>query len=522
MKDAFIRAFGAFGLTLFLFGAVAGVFDLSGVFSWAVYSQLALGLALILTYLIVHSKDVWRTLASNQETLFGGIGGLFFLFILIGVNVFAHSEFGERRFDTTANKVHSLSQETKQIIRNLQSPVEVISFVTAPNVRIGLRNVMKNYRAESNQLTFRELDPDHEPKLLQRFEAQPNTIVFYNPEREHHSVLPANRFSEHELTLGIHRVASGETSIVYFLTGQGEPDTEDQGNLGLLFARVFMEREGYVVRQLDLNQERRVPEDAELVLAIGATSPVSETVSDALRVYLNQGGRMILAVQPIIAPTQDAILETGYEDLLQDFGLAIEPGIILEEAYNQGRFQLIPSALGAELASHPILEKMSEQQDVMFPLRLAQPIRKLETDDQIQSVALISTTAQSILSRDIKELLTQQSSITDERGPFSLMQLATKTSETDRLARLLVVGNASYIMNRDIARPHFRDLVMNSLNYMTDQEKSLHIRPRSFRTSTLEITESQHRRAYFASLFVFPQIIILFGLGVWAIRRSRQ
>lgn len=520
-KSILLRALGSFGLVLVIFGCIAWLIAAEGLFLWSAYVQLFLGLAMLLVYLWNFSRSFVEGLKSNQEGALGILGGVFFVFALIGLNVAAHSEWGETRFDLTTNKIHSLSSESETIVQAIDSPIQIMSFATQAQLKPQVKRVVDRYRSINPRIEFEEYDPNLEPALLQRFSAVENQVVVFNPERENHVLLSSDQISEQGFTMALYRVAAGSTPIVYFLQGNGEAELEDQGAGGLFVAKALMEREGYQVKALSLRDQQSIPADAEAVVLWGSTKAFPSAYNEILSRYLNQGGKLVVGLNPIYSTSMDRILSFGIEKLLSDYGVQVRPAVIAQQIRDRsGRNQYVWQSFGVEFADHPITSIFQEAGNAFVQFNFALPLQ-FRPKDGLNHVALVRTNANTRLMTDVGALLRGQAPTGDESGPFALAQLVQKKITEDSSAELIVFGNASFLTTSEIESGFNRDLFLNSLDHLTGREKTQFIRPRFFQSSTLDMSEDQKAATYYASLFLFPQIIILFGLGVWTYRRSR-
>jgi hypothetical protein len=519
MKSIFLRASGSFGAVLLLFGIIGWLIAGAGALLWASYFQMILGLALIGTYLWFFAKEGLKRVSSNQESIYGVMGGLLFAFVLAGLNVAAHSEFGERRFDTTSQKIHSLSDESRQILRNIEVPIEVKSFVVHPQIKPQIKRLMDRYRSENPLIQFEEIDPNIDPRILQRFQATENQVVIHNPERDSSALLSVDQFNEQGMSMAFYRVAAGDTPVVYFLQGNGEADLQDEGASGLLVAKHLMEREGYQVRPLFLAESLQIPEDAEALVLWGPSKTSPPLYQELLAPYLKNGGRLILGLNPVYNSRLDRLLPTGLEEILKSYGVEVPKAFVAQEIRNRdGQSQYLWQAFGVKFSQHPITQVFDETENVFFQFNFGFPLRFNSKDDNLQSVSLVSTNAQTRLITDIASLLRGNLVVTNEAGPFDLVRIVERNEE----GQLLVFGNSSFLSTAEIDRNYHGDLFLNGLDHLTQRERTQFIRPRFFKSSTLEMTESQKSGVQFASLFLFPQLIILFGLGVWTFRRARR
>ena len=111
----------------------------------------------------------------------------------------------------------------------------------------------------------------------------------------------------------------------------------------------------------------------------------------------------------------------------------------------------------------------------------------------------------------------------DRRGPVPLAAVAqAKDSAADgrRDLRLAVFGSSSFPTDRAYRiYPFNRNLTMNTLAWLTSEEKKITIRPRFRAASLLRLDESQLKFITFFSSDILPLLILALGITIWQVRR---
>jgi len=74
-----------------------------------------------------------------------------------------------KRFDLTAEKLHSLSPQTLKILKSLDGPVTVYAFVRQESRRRAA-DVLERYDYATDNFSFMVIDPDKEPALAQKYQ----------------------------------------------------------------------------------------------------------------------------------------------------------------------------------------------------------------------------------------------------------------------------------------------------------------------------------------------------------------
>ena len=213
--------------TALVFGSVAVRIFRPEWNQYAYYGAWA-GLACVLIYM----ASQWREVAdsfSRRQTRLGTIAGttvVVVLALLIGVNYLASRR--NKRWDLTANKQFSLSDQTRQILQKLDAPIAVRVF-DQPAQFDRFRDRLNEYRYVSKQVSVEYVDMDKQPVEATKNQVQAyGTVVFAYKDRTERVVSS----DEQQLTNGLIKVISGKQRKVYFLQGHGEKDTSSSERTG--------------------------------------------------------------------------------------------------------------------------------------------------------------------------------------------------------------------------------------------------------------------------------------------------
>jgi len=529
----FSKFAGGLGLIFVLFGGPASIL-FSGIFQTLALIQLFLGLIGLGIFLFYSLGETLAALSQKRSAIMGIVGGLLILLILVGLNVVAHSKFGERKWDTTTNRVHSLAPESEAVVTSLPEPVTVFAFMDrGQRERDVLKNLVEKYQYVSKNVKLEIVDPNEEPALLKELGAGVGEVVIRNDATKRTIKLASA--TEEALTNAFKRVVQTTQKTIYFLQGEGQaPLANQEDPSGLYIGKLLLEAEGFKVSPLNLAQAGTIPKDAALVSSWGAQRPISPSSLSILENYLARGGLMIIGQDPIISATKDRLLPSGFQPLLEKYGMQEKPAILVE-IMQLGPFGKKASLefLAYSYSPHPIVSKLGEDHVTQFAM--ASPVLSLANYKGAAKVSsLVSTSKDAWGESNIKSLFDRakgaqkNSQDGDLSGPLPIGQISEWKVEkptaddysTD--GRLIVFGNAAFASDRLIQAQYNRDLFLNSFSFLIgNQGESLSIRARTWTQSTLEMTEPQRVVVYYASLFVIPQLLMILSLFVWLVRRSR-
>lgn len=521
---------GGLGIIMMVFGLIAVLF-FAGALRAVGFSQLVAGAIGVSIYLVYFLTDTMHVIVKRRNDIFGVLGGLLIVALLIGVNVVAQSKFGERTWDTTVNRVHSLAPESQELAKNLTDTVHIYAFFDAGQRQADmLKNLVKKYSAFTNKLEMTFHDPNEEPKLIKQLEAGANEVILQRESTKRSIKLLT--VSEEALTNALKKVFRSEEQKIYFLEGAGQASLERQEDAAGLFVGKFkLEAEGFKVQSLNLVQTKKIPADAKVVVSWGAKKTLSETETRLIEQYLSRGGQFVLAQDPTPSITKDRLIPTGLETALATYGLEIRPSIAINIVdLGQGARPLL-NIFGLTYSQQPIVGKFTQENWTLFPM--ASPVTtKASYKGKATVTPLVSTSPEAWAEADIKSILSQggraAKDSTDLAGPFAIAQISEWSVEKPEAGdwgttgKLIAIGNASFGSNQFIQNASNLDLFSNMFSYLIgDNVSPMSIKPRSFKASTLKLSDSEKRGIYYASVFIIPELLMILGLFIWLTRRAR-
>ena len=92
---------------------------------------------------------------------------------------------------------------------------------------------------------------------------------------------------------------------------------------------------------------------------------------------------------------------------------------------------------------------------------------------------------------------------------------APKPAET----RLVAIGDSDFASNAALGVSGNRDLFLNTINWLAQQENLIAIRPRDPEDRRITLTADQERRIFFLTVLIVPGLVLLAGVQTWWRRR---
>jgi ABC-type uncharacterized transport system involved in gliding motility auxiliary subunit len=450
------------------------------------------------------------------------------LAVIVLINYVAALHLGQR-WDMTATKLQSLSQQTVAKLAGLDTDVEVVAFFRDddPN-RAGYAEMLKKYSDESSHFTFDVVDPDKYPDVARNENVEESPAVLLKCEDRRERVIGG---AERALTSALIKVTRPGTPTIYFSSWHQERSLDTE----LTTLTETLDRINYEIKPWRLI-DGEIPQDAELFVIAGPRGAFAPIELERLSDYLAQGRNLLVLLDPDTTTT-------GLEDLLKRHGAVVSPNFIVERqrglvphsgGYYMGEQQTVYARV-SNYADNPIVRGMNEG-GVMAGFYLARQVRwrqspapgMVESDGQS---FVFAGSNLAFMSEKVGEVIENPRKVfepeTERGGPFSVAAAITlpatdPLTPNDVSSRLVVFGDSDFITDRGVAQEQGNlSLASNAITWLTEDEDLIAIQPRTPGSKPLRLTEAQGTFVFLFSIWRFPAFILVAGLVIWWYRRSR-
>src|SRR5262245_21592132 len=259
------------------------------------YNTLALsGLACTLLYILSQWREVARSF-SGRQTRYGSLAAgsvLVVLVILVAINYLANRH--NKRWDLTAAKQFSLSDQTKKVLQGLQKPVSMRVFDRSDAME-RFRDRLEEYKNQSNQLQVEYIDVERKPQLANQYQVQVagTVVISYDGRTE-----KVTSDGEQEITNGLIKVVAGKTHKLYFVQGHGEHSPDATERTGYSAIAAALKSDNFEFDKVVLAQGKEVPADASVLVIAGPKLDYLPGEIDMVKAYLAKGGKVLFMLDP--------------------------------------------------------------------------------------------------------------------------------------------------------------------------------------------------------------------------------
>ncbi|NOX85720.1 MAG: hypothetical protein GXO86_07120 [Chlorobi bacterium] len=476
--------------------------------------------------------------------------------ILIVITVFSENYFF--RIDLTEGHQYSLSQATKNILKNLDEPVTVTAYFTKdlpPNldkVRQDFKDMLIEYNSLSRgKVVYKFENPAKDEKTEAEAMKQGVRPVLFNAREkdqvkqqkiymgaviqmgEDSEVIPfvnPNGSIEYDLSTAIKKLSVKDKPLIGFVQGQGEPAINE-------FQQAMKELQVlYNVRPVYLTDTTKDLNNYKTLTIVAPKDSFNIRQLNLLDDYLNKGGNLFIAMDRVKGDLQTlsgTALNTGLEGWLRKKGLEVGDSFIVDArcgtvAVNQKsagftmttqiQFPYLP--LLKNFADHPVTKGLEE----IF-LKFASPLNYYG-DSTYSFTPLIMTSEESGTEPvpvffDINKRWT--------RADFKDHSLVVAgILEKPKSGRIIVISDGEFAVNgpgrraRQVQQDNVNFFV-NSIDWLSDDTGLINLRTKAITSRPLDqVSDSTKLLLKWLNFLLPVLLVIIYGLIRIQYRRNQR
>lgn len=434
-------------------------------------------------------------------------------------------------FDFTEEKIYSVSDESKELIKDIDQEVTLYFFGADEDTSI--IDFAKQYTVVNPNIKVEIVNYEKRSDLYEKYNVSSSeqAIAVQSPERD--TVLSIYDLATYDYTTGetidlkeekitnaIIETTTDDKPKVYFLTGHGE--TTDLMTL----ANEYIENDVIDIDELDL-LTTDMPDDCNCLIITNPSKDFTEVETNKITDYINDGGNILWLNN---AQTEDL---PNVQKILDLYGVKIGSGVVRETDSNK----MLPGASSfilPSLSTHKVTEDIVDGYVILFnPTKLEFADDKKMEELGVTATPILQSSETSYYRKDIEDESSEKKD-DEEEGPFVIAEELTK-KVGDKESTLMVFGDGVFVSDTQISMRvsnsasqkynaiNFRsnsDMLLNTVNYLVERESSVTIR-KNMEYVTYTATE-QEDLTIRAIIFFIPLIIIIIGIVIWQRRRRRR
>jgi len=454
-------------------------------------------------------------LLKARQTKYAAYATLYILVtlsVVTVVNVLANRY--DKSYDATSNKRYSLSDQTVKVVKGLKQDAYITDYDQSSRFQ-SAKDKLDLYANLSPKVHVEYVDPDKKPQLAREagIKSYGTTVVQIGANKNE-----AKSTSEEDITGAFIRDLKHTARTVCFVTGSGEHLIDDSTREGYSRFKDLLGKDDYQAKSISLLEKAEVPSDCTVVVVGGPSGDYQQPEVDALKKYVEDGGRAMFLLDPPLKMGHGDIADNDVlAGLLSSWGVTPNKDLILDMNPIGQLAGLGPQvALVTKYESQPIVNEMKGSA-TGFPLS-----RSLDTKNADKTTVdkLFDSSESSLATTKLNSPSVDPNDPKNKKGPLTLAAAGTyKTGKENSQGRFVVVGSSQWAANSFINFNGNRDLALNAMNWLSSDEDLISIRPKEPEDRRITMTKAQMNWVRITSQFLFPLAVVIAGFSVWWRRR---
>ncbi len=452
--------------------------------------------------------------------LFWG-AGLFIILIAINYLAVKYS----LRWDMTNTKQHTLTTETKNILKNLKRDVKLTAFYVGIPPKY-LEDLLAEYERRSHlsagHITTEIIDPIVQIGYAAQFgnviHGKEQKVIVQSGKERKDVDFSESPLTEEMLTNAIIKVTRPVRKI-YFLTGHGEYNTHDQGDNGYSIFDQLLKNNNATTIPLMLGMKGEIPADCDVLVIAGPKNPLTEKEEKIIKEYLEKGGEALFLIESSPVGTldqplsqSDQLKNPSLNSILNEWGMKVGNDIVVDlESHVSGDVGCPATK------NYPPHDAIVNNLDYTFFIR-PRSISILDNRRSTVKVAPLVLTASSKQSwaETDKTLQVKFDELFDIPGPVVIAAVVWEPKDNDKQSdtRIIVFTDADFLANNFINQYNNAQLGLKTIQWLSDMEDTVLMKDKTIKVERLDLT-SQQLKTLTLILIAMPLLIIVGGIVMW-------
>lgn len=454
----------------------------------------------------------------------------------IGINLYTiYLDLPE--IDVTANKIYTLSDASKNAVRNIEKDITIYIYGFDENT--SLVDFIKQYRNTNEHISYEILTEETNLDLVREYDLSEGYQIIIIKSGESRKIIDANTLYTYDYTT-LQQIDVTEQTItnsilgmlvenkpkVYFVGGHGEFPAEETMSL-----KVILENESFEVNYLNILTNGSIPEDCNVLTILSPATDFLDAEAEAIINYINKGGNIFLTSDIV----KEETLFPNLQKILDLYGVRVDRGYVVEQDSNY-IIPNYPNIFMPQVSSENIITRDINTDSYIYVV-LSQRLSFISDEE----LATIKVTREDLLTSTdgaafITDLSNSPSLSSAEMGRATVSAILTKTIDStepdgeSKQSKLILTATGSFLLDTIMSELSSsvtmssigsnRDFAINSIATLADKENLLTIR-KDMSAATYMPTETQNTIVMIV-IFIVPLIIIIAGIIVWNLRKKRK
>lgn len=463
------------------------------------------------------------------------------------------------RLDFTEDKQYTLSEATKDILKNLDEPVTVKAYFSdnmpahIAKTKDDFNDMLIEYSNISNgMLVYEFISPNEDSEIEQQAlesgiqpiminvrekdqvkqqKAFMGAVIELGEQKEIMPFIQPGTAMEYSLSTAIKKLAVTEKPYVGFVQGHGEPSMQElfevSKELGVL----------YNIEPITLNDTSSIPDKYKTLVLVRPQDTIPADHLEQLDNFLAKGGHLLLALNTVKGDLQKSFgysVKVGINDWLANKGITIPNNFLIDAncgavtvQQQQGPFRFNTQVsfpflpVINKFADHPVTKGLEA---VIFPF--ASPVKF--TGDSTRKFTPIAMSSEKSNSLKVPQYFSiekkwQPTDFTKQNLPVAGI-LEGKLSG-NKYSKMIVIGDGDFAINgsgnsQQRLQPDNVNLMVNSIDWLTDETGLIDLRTKGVTSRPIKDLEDGQKTIIKWLNFLLPIILVLI-YGIFRFQANR-
>jgi len=487
--------------------------------------------------------------------------------IVVVVNVIAVRVFG--RLDLTAQRVFTLADASKDLVRSLDDRVSVRAYFTenlpAPHneKRRAVLDILNEYKAYGGRnFQFEFISPEGEEgereaqqqgivpiqaqviknDKMEVMRGYLGLVLQYEDRKEVLPVVQNLANLEYDISSALKRLVNVTKKKIGYSSGHQEPALDRWTQA----AQVLQGQ--YELVPVDLTTPEPVPRDLEVLLVIAPVSSMSDSATMKLDRFVMRGGRLGIFLNTMSANLQARYAQPSepvLQGILETYGVRVNADLVrdaqcatINVRQQQGQFMFSSQVPFPYL---PLASGFSKENLIVKDLGSVVLFFASSLDTSgasargVSAEVLVHSSAQSgrqtgfvmidpfqqyaaadFPERDIPLAVLLEGSFRSHSAPPGEKIVSAAT-------RIVVVGDGDFMIDEYLGNPGNLSFFANIVDYLADDAGLITIRSKNLDTPPLApVSDGMKPVLKYGNLLVPPVLVVIYGLVRWRRRLARK
>lgn len=435
-----------------------------------------------------------------------------------------------RTFDLTKESIYSLSEETKEVLENIENDINIYTLFStgySDGVLNKVEQVISEYSQYSSKIKVSNVDLYLHPDFTKKYANENNSVevnsiivemgdkyrvINYSDYYIQSDSSSLEKLSiESNLTSAVQFVNMETSPKIYFIIGHDETDFNHFTTLV-----DSLKISNYDMDSLNLI-DNEIPSDCTALVITPGARDFTKEEAEKVKSYLADDGRAFFLIGG-----SDSNNFKNLMSIINAYGVSLANGYVLEG--QQDKYYRYPYAVFPSIEEHKVNSVLLNKEYMTYAVA-SQAVTELEVKKQGLIIEpLLTTTDSSYIKAEGNSSPNKEAN--DIEGPFNIAAAVTDNSYSDKShsTKIVVCGLSYYFID-----PDYDSMVVNgnstfvvsALNWLNDKSRGVSIAPKTISGDAVLIDESSANTVKIVGWALIPGSLFLAGFIIWLIRRNK-